>query len=167
MIAWAALNLNSDMTQARNPDKPRLVTGGRFRLVRNQRDDGGAMAGADAPNVEVGYAIIALRFEAMRDLADDPIPGPHVEQHGSRSADQVPRPVRYNQHTGDTHHRVQPDPTEQAPDRQADQHEHGNRCVGDHMDVGRAEIMVGMVMMVMLVVAVVLMHRMVITVAVV
>ena len=34
------------------------------------------MAGADAPNVEVGYAIIALRFEAMRDLADDPIPVP-------------------------------------------------------------------------------------------
>ena len=62
MIARAGLNLNSDVTEARNPDKPRLVTGGRFRLVRNQRNDGGAMAGADAPNVEVGYAIIALRF---------------------------------------------------------------------------------------------------------
>jgi len=71
VIARAGLNLNSDVTEARNLDKPRLVTGGRFRLVRNQRNDGGAMAGADAPNVEVGYAIFALRFEAMRDLAGD------------------------------------------------------------------------------------------------
>ena len=83
MIAWARLNLDSDVTQARNPDKPRLVTGWRFRPVRNQRHDCGTMARADAPNVEVGYAIIALRFEAMRDLAVDPIPSPHVEQHGS------------------------------------------------------------------------------------
>ena len=88
MIAWAGLNLNSDVTQARNPDKPRLVCG--VRLVRNQRNDGGAMAGADAPNVEVGYSILPLGFEAMFDFAGDPIPGPHVEQHGSRSADQVP-----------------------------------------------------------------------------
>jgi hypothetical protein len=105
MIAWAALNLNSDMTQARNPDKPRLVTGGRFPLVRNQRYDCGAMDRADAPNVEVGYAIIALGFEAMRDFVGDPIAGPHVEQHGTESADQVPRPVSDDQHTDDTHHR--------------------------------------------------------------
>jgi hypothetical protein len=106
VIAWAGLNLDSDVTQARNPGKSRLVTGGRLRLVRNQRYDCGAMAGADAPNMEVGYAIIALRFEAMRDLAGDPIIGPYVEQHGSRGADQVPRPVLYDQHTEDTHHRV-------------------------------------------------------------
>jgi len=81
-----------------------------------------------------------------------------------RSADQVPRPVRYNQRTDDTHHRVQTDPTEQAPDCQADQHKHRYRCVGDHMDVGRAEIMVGVVIMLMVmpvVVAMVLMRRMV------
>jgi len=90
MIAWAGLNLGCDMTQARNPDKPRFVACGRFRLVRNQRHDCGAMAGTDAPNVEVGYSILPLGFEAMFDFAGDPIPGPHVEQHGSRSADQVP-----------------------------------------------------------------------------
>ena len=53
MIAWTGLNLDGHMAQARNPGKPRLVARGRFRLLRNQRHDGGAMAGADAPNVEV------------------------------------------------------------------------------------------------------------------
>jgi hypothetical protein len=55
------------------------------------------MARADAPNVEIGYSIVTPGFEAMRDFAGNPIPGPHVEQHGSRGTDQVPRPVRYDQ----------------------------------------------------------------------
>jgi len=53
MIAGAAFNLDSDVAQARNPDESRFIARGRFRLLRNQRHDGGAMAGADAPNVEV------------------------------------------------------------------------------------------------------------------
>src|ERR1700730_13448440 len=53
MIAGAWLDLDRDMAQPRYPDEPRFVARGRFRLVRNQRHDRGAMTGADAPNVEV------------------------------------------------------------------------------------------------------------------
>jgi hypothetical protein len=66
MIAGAGLDLDRDMAQPRYPDEPRFVARGRFRLVRNQRHDRGAMTGADAPNVEVGYPIIAPGFKEMR-----------------------------------------------------------------------------------------------------
>jgi hypothetical protein len=95
VIAWAGLNLDSDVTQPRNPDKPRFVAGGRFRLVRNQRNDGGAMAGADAPNVEIGYAILAPGFETMLDLHGDPIKSVLMSSRRAPEADQVPRPVCY------------------------------------------------------------------------
>ena len=60
------MDLDRDMAQPRYPDEPRFVARGRFRLVRNQRHDRGTMTGADAPNVEVGYPIIAPGFKAMR-----------------------------------------------------------------------------------------------------
>ena len=115
------------------------------------------MAGADAPNVEIGYSIIAPSFQAIRDFAGDPIPGPHVEQHRSRGTDQVPRPVRDDQHTDNTHHRVEPKPTQQAPDSQTGQDEHGNGCVGHDVDIGCTEVVVGVMMVVVGVVMVVVM----------
>src|SRR5215469_681305 len=121
------------------------------------------MARADAPNVEIGYSIVTPGFEAIPDFAGNPIPGPHVEQHGSRGTDQVPRPVRYDTHTDNTHHRIQPKPTEQTPDTQSDQHKHGNRRVGHDVDIGCAEIVIGVLMLMVVMVtvanAVVLMRR--------
>ena len=156
VVAWASFDFDGDVTNPVNVGEARFVRIGRLRTIRNQRHNGGAMAGSDTPNVEIGNSITPPGFEAMRDFAGYPIPDTHIEQHGSRGTDQVPRPVRDDHHTDDTHNRVEPKPTQQAPDSQTGQDEHGNGCVGHDVDIGCTEIVVGVMMVV---VAAVLMRR--------
>ena len=159
VVAWASFDFDGDVTNPVNVGEARLVRIGRLGTIRNQRDDGGAMAGSDTPNVEIGNSITPPGLEAVRDFAGYPVPGPHIEQHGSRGTDQVPRPFRNDQHTDNTHHRVEPKPIQQAPESQTGQDEHGNGCVGHDVNIGRAEIVVGVMVVGVVRGAVVLMRR--------
>ena len=56
----AAMDFDRDVAQPGEVGQARLVVLDRQRRVGHQRDDGGVMAGADAPDMQVGDAVMAL-----------------------------------------------------------------------------------------------------------
>ena len=51
------LHLDRDVAQPAQAAEPALVGRGRQRVVRYHRDHGGAMAGADLPQMQIGDAV--------------------------------------------------------------------------------------------------------------
>jgi hypothetical protein len=68
MGARAVLDLDRDVAEAGEPGKPGLVGGGRLGPVRHKRHHGGVVAGADAPDGELGDAVAAVGFEPVGDF---------------------------------------------------------------------------------------------------
>src|SRR5438093_1123781 len=73
VLAGAGLDLDGDVAEAADSGEPRLVDGGRPGPVRDQGHDSGAVARADAPEMQVRDPVVGFGFEALRDLADDPV----------------------------------------------------------------------------------------------
>jgi hypothetical protein len=62
--AGAALDLDRDVAETREPGEPGLVDCGRLRSVRHERHHRGVMARADAPDVEIGDTVVASPLRA-------------------------------------------------------------------------------------------------------
>src|SRR2546430_3112562 len=59
LLVPAGLHFDRHVAQPMDPAEPALVLRWRQRVVRNKRDHGGAVAGADLPEMQVGDAVAA------------------------------------------------------------------------------------------------------------
>ena len=136
------LDLDRDMAQPMQAAEPALVVRRRQRIVRDQRDHGGAMAGADLPEVQIGDR--SPRVSSRSRISLPFAVAAHVEQHAAGVADQAHGPARDHDRADDADDRIGPAPLQDHRGDQRRDGEHGGRGIGQHMDVGGAQIVVAM-----------------------
>lgn len=84
-----------------------------------------------------------------------------IDQYPARLADQAPRPAHDDQRADDAHQRVGPEPAIAAAEQQGDDSEDRGQCIGQHMQIGGAQIVVARrVFMMVVVVMIVMVMRM-------
>jgi hypothetical protein len=110
----------------------------RFRAYRNNRPQ---MSWPQAPEMEIAN-LIPIAFNRLPQIIRHAPIGIHVEQDRPCIPDQAIRPARDNAGSDDTGERVHPEPFKSAREQQADNHQHRNRRIGDHVDYSSAHIVV-------------------------
>ena len=121
--------------------EPALVVRRRQRVVRDQRDHGGAVAGADLPEMQIGDAV-AARLQALADQAFHLAVVVDVEQHAAGGAQQPDRPACDHDGADDADDRIGPGPLQPGRRHQRGDGEHGGGGVRQHVDIGGAKIVV-------------------------
>lgn len=111
--------------------------------VSGHADDRGVRAWTDAPDMEIRDAGVALGFDMLAHFRFQMVVG-RVEQHSRRVAHKGPGPDRDDDRTDDPHHRIEPDPAEVGAGQQRSDRQHRGQGVGEHMDEGRAQIVIAM-----------------------
>ena len=105
------------------------------------------MAGTDAPDMQVGDAIIAA-FETRADRRRKFRIGRGVEQHGAGIADQAPRPVGDHQRAHQADRGIEPGPAIGPGRQQACDRQHRRQRVGHDVEERSAQIVVVVVVMI-------------------
>ena len=108
---------------------------------------------ADAPDMKIGNAGVARGLDQFADLVGDMIVGT-IQQHPCRVAHQRDRPTGDDDRTDNSHHRVQPYPTEIPAGQQGGDGEYRCQGIGEHVNIGSAQIIVLVAAAVMVVVMV-------------
>src|SRR6185312_16728521 len=114
------------------------------------------MTGTKTPDMKVGDAIVA-DLEALADRLAQRATGCGIEEYGASIAHQAPRPMGDHAGADDADHRIEPVPAIEAGGEQARDRQHRGQRIGQHMPVGRAQIVVLVVMGMMMMVIVFIM----------
>ncbi len=112
-----------------------------------------------APNVQVRdprVSGVIISFDHLPNLVNHRVIHFAIEQHLARVGDQTLGPDGNQHGTDDTHERVEPRPAEHPTAKQCCNGKHRSRSVGDHMQVGRLQIEVVVLIMVVVMVAVIM-----------
>ena len=117
----------------------------RLEVRTHDAYDRGVRAGSDPPYVEVDDPCVARPFDLLANLVLKVWIG-GVEEHGGRVPHQRPRPGGDDDRADDAHHWVEPDPAEVATAEECHDGEHRGERIREHVDVGRAQIVVVMLM---------------------
>ena len=100
------------------------------------------MARPQLPDVQVGDAVVGVRLDGARDRGPGIVVGGGVEQDVAAVAQQAPGPARDHRRAEHPDHRVQPGPARVlARDQRHDREQRGER-VREHVEVGRAQVVV-------------------------
>jgi len=67
LVLAAMLRLDGKMNQLLLLSKQLAVFIGTFRLMRNDRDDGGELSCSNLPDVQIGYERITIAFDSATD----------------------------------------------------------------------------------------------------
>ncbi len=105
------------------------------------------MAGAEPPDVEIGDPV-ARRFEPLPDQLGAGAARHRIEQHRGGRPDEAVGPDGDDDHAEQSGDRIEPVQVEIGGGAQRRDREHRGEGVGDHVNVGRAEIVVGVVRMI-------------------
>jgi hypothetical protein len=110
--------------------------------VGEERDDAAAAAGAEIPDVEVGDVHVVVRLEAGADGALGLGRGAHVEQLPGGPGAEPPRPLDDDGGADDAHDRIEPAQPEVAASEERGDRQHAGEGVGEHVHVGRAQVVI-------------------------
>ena len=101
-------------------------------------------AGRGRPaDVQIGYRVVC-GLDGGADFGGQILIARHdVEKHRTRRAHQAARPLGNNQTTEDAHQRIEPYPAIASPKHERGDRQHRRHRVGDHMGIGRTQIVVG------------------------
>jgi hypothetical protein len=149
------LHLDRDVAQVAQAAQPALAGGGRQRLIRYQRYHGCPMAGADLPQMQIGYAA-SLGLQPVADDRFQISVRIDVEQHGAGSADQPDGPIGDDKAADDSDGRIGPDPVRIHRNHQRRDGQNGCCGIGHDVDIGRTKVVVMVVMPVGVMIAVVM-----------
>jgi len=127
------------------------------RAPGHDGDDGGKMPGPDAPDMEIGHPVAVLGFDLGPDALGKVAARLHVEQDAAGIAHQSDRPVQDDGCADQPHQRIQPDRAEPQAGHQRDDREHGGQGIRHHMHECGADIVIGVMRMMMSVAVVVIM----------
>ena len=151
----AGLHLDRNVAQVAQAAEPALVGGGRQRVIRDQRYHGCPMAGADLPQMQIGYPI-ALGLQPVADDRFKISVRIDVEQYGAGRADQPDGPIGDDKAADDPDGRISPDPVRIHRDHQSRDGQNRCRGIGHDVDIDRTKVVVIMVMPVGVMIAVVM-----------
>ncbi len=107
-----------------------------------------------APNVQVRdprVSGVIISFDHLPNLVNHRVIHFAIEQHLARVGNQAFGPDGNQYGTDDTHERIEPRPAEDPTAKQCCNGKHRSRGVGDHMQVGRLQIEVVVLIMIMVV----------------
>ena len=134
------------MAKTAQASQAALVGGGRQRVVGYDRDHSRAMAGTDLPQMQVRHAV-TLGLQPVADDGFDVLVGADIEQHRAGIPDQPVGPAGDHQAADDSDRRIGPDPLRGHRDHQRHNGQDRRRGVGQHVDIGRAKIVVVVMML--------------------
>ena len=138
-MGLAVVHFDRDVRQPDNAGQALLVEGRRLGAIRDDRHNQPAVSGTEAPQVQVGHAIVPT-LEAFTDFGHQVLAGNRIEQHSAGRSDQTSGPLGDDERAHDGHDRVEPNPVEEARREQGDDRQDRRQGVGEHMQVGRADI---------------------------
>src|ERR1700681_1970808 len=105
------------------------------------------MSRTKPPQMQVGDAV-AIDLKPLPDQSQTPAARHRIEQHRGRRFDQAKGPDRNDAKADEARYRVEPYPAEIGTGGKRGDGKHGSKCVGKDVNIGRAKIMVSMVVMV-------------------
>ena len=103
------------------------------------------MAGTDLPQMQIRHAV-PLRLQPVADDGFDVFVAADIEQHRAGIPDQAVGPAGDHQAADDSHRRIGPDPLREHRRNQRQDGQDRRRGIGKHMDIGRAKIVVAVMM---------------------
>ena len=139
------LDLDRHMAQAAQAAEPALVGRGRQRIVGDDRDHCGAMAG---PTCHRWRSVTRSPLVSSRSRMTrfEVLVGVDIEQHRAGSRGSSHRPSWRSRCCRRSDRRIGPDPLRKHRDHQRRDGEHRRRGISQHMHIGRAEIVIVMMM---------------------
>ena len=104
------------------------------------------MVGSLLTKVQIGDPI-TIDFQASADFANGMLVWHHVAQHGPGVSDQSIRPARNDTRTNDANRRINPSPVQCPCRKKAADCQDRRSCFGEDVKVGRTEVIVRIVVM--------------------
>ena len=135
------VHFDRDVREHRKFRQPTLIGSGWLWWFSNNGCSQPDVTRAKPPQMQVGDAV-AVRLQPLANGVCERLAWDDVEEHSTRRAHRAQRPLGDDKRTDDTDRGIQPVPTEHPSSQQRDNGEHRGDRVGKDMEVGRAEIAV-------------------------
>lgn len=142
-VAGTGFDFDRQMAETGNPGKPALVSSRRHRVIGHNRNNRGAVSGTDLPEMQVGDAV-ALGFQPFTNCGFDGPVLPHIEENCAGVPNETIGPGPDHQTADDANQRIRPRPLRIHRDNESHDRQHRSCSIGDHVNVGRSQIVVAM-----------------------
>ncbi len=129
----------------------------RFRFVAHHGDFRRANTVPDLPDLQVRNPIRRRIFDSIPDRRSEIAINLPVQQYFRGIADQAKWPARDQNSADDAHRRIQPVCTPVLSGKQSNDGQYRRQCIRQHVQIGRAQIVIVVMCMVMMILVIVLM----------
>ena len=137
MVTLARGHFDSNVAEVRDTREAAFVSRRSLRVVGDNGNDGGVMARADLPQMEIGNPI-AAGFEAAANVVGDVSIRHDVDQHHACTFHQAVGPACDHDASDHADNRVDPQPAVGPGQQERDDGKHGCGGVRKNLDVGGA-----------------------------
>ena len=142
MSGEADFHLHRHMRQIVDRCKLLAVIGRRLWRGRDNRHDGAVMARPKLPDMQIGD-FAAFLLNDFTDLFGEVLAFRDViEKRRARIANKAPGPARNHQGTDNANGRIEPEPPVKTAEKKGGNRQHRSQRVGQHMNIGGAQVLV-------------------------